>query len=174
MSVADGQYTTIFLLFLFASAFAAWGLNWLLFQKDPKPHISSDLATPYLSASIFCDVIYLALTFKAATPTKTSKLVLLRCCIYVVLLALERRTRIASFGVPNSHQSPEDIYGVLDRVLFTWINPLILRGYKSLFVSEELPPLSQDLKPELTRRAILQTWAQRGKSQIPMLKYTCF
>ncbi|KAJ8131478.1 hypothetical protein O1611_g2147 [Lasiodiplodia mahajangana] len=158
------QYAITFLLSLFASSLAILGLR-LLLSQGQRSHGASDLATLYLLTCILCDIVYLTLLYKVPTPANTSRSVLLRCCVYLVLFGFEHRARTASLRAFSGHQSPEETHGILDRVLFTWINPLILRGYKNVLVSDELPPLSQDLKPELTRRAILQAWSRRVKPE---------
>lgn len=81
-----------------------------------------------------------------------SALLILECCV---------QGRPA-FSELNKQQSPEELYGVLGRVLFTWINPILLRGYRGILVNQDSPPLGQDMKPEFTRKAILQAWSQRG------------
>jgi hypothetical protein len=81
-----------------------------------------------------------------------SALLVLECCA---------KGRPAFSGL-NKQQSPEELYGVLGRVLFTWINPILLRGYRGILVNHDSPPLGQDMKPEFTRKAILQAWSQRG------------
>ncbi|KAH3540206.1 hypothetical protein KXV64_006099 [Aspergillus fumigatus] len=70
-----------------------------------------------------------------------------------------------AFGDVNEHQPPEELYGILSRLLFIIINPILLRGYKSILVGRDLPTLSQGMKPEFTRKAILQAWSQRAKPE---------
>ncbi|KAI0117845.1 putative ABC transporter [Nemania sp. FL0031] len=159
------QYAIITLLVLFAASLTLLGLSYVLSQGQWGSHRASDLATLYLLACILCDIVYLTLLYKDAAPANTSKSILLRCCVYLVLFGFEGHARTESQSAFGSHQSPEETHGILDRVLFTWINPLILRGYKSLLVCEELPPLSQDLKSDFTRRAILQAWSERVRPE---------
>lgn len=67
-----------------------------------------------------------------------------------------------AFSNINKHQPPEELYSILSRLLFIFINLILLRGYKSILVGRDLPTLSQGIKPEFTRKAILQAWSQRG------------
>lgn len=157
------QHKTSFMASLFASILAALGLSALQLQEQQWSHMSSDLTTLYLLASILCDAAHVAMPSEIARHADTSRPVLLRCCMHLALLVLECCTRgDPAFGDVNEHQPPEELYGILSRLLFIFINPILLRGYKSILVGRDLPTLSQGMKPEFTRKAILQAWSQRG------------
>ena len=64
-------------------------------------------------------------------------------------------------------QAPEEVNGVISRIFFTWINPVLLKGYKQLLVQEDVPPLRSDMRPELTREEMLCAWERRGVSFFP-------
>ena len=80
-------------------------------------------------------------------------LLILKCCLQ-------------SPAVNSLHkdQPPEEYYGILNRVFFTWVVPILVQGYRKILVNEDLPPLSQDMKPKRTREAIIETWSRRGWS----------
>jgi ATP-binding cassette subfamily C (CFTR/MRP) protein 1 len=160
--ILDVQYKTSFLLSLAASILATLGLSLLLLQEQQLSPKASDLATLYLLASVLCDSVYLTMPTESAGHTNTSRPLILRCCIHSVLLVLESRAKHLAFSILSMDQSPEELHGVLSRVLFTWINPILLQGYKNILIDQDLPSLSQDIKPEFTRKAILQAWFQRG------------
>ncbi|KAI1427713.1 putative ABC transporter [Xylaria sp. FL1777] len=176
-STLEIQYKTNFLVSLLISLLAALGLSLRLFYEQQQSHKPSHLITLYLLASIICDAVYLTVPSSAAMRTGTSYPVLLRCCVHSVLLILESRARNPASGPTNKHHSPEESHGVLGRVFFTWINPILLRGYRNILVDKDLPPLSRDIKPELTRKAILQAWSQRAKPEtertLPLVLITC-
>jgi hypothetical protein len=65
--------------------------------------------------------------------------------------------------MPRREQSPEEASGVLSRLFFAWINPILLRGYKSMLDTYDLPPLGLDMSAELSREAMLQAWNKRGR-----------
>ncbi|KAI1179905.1 putative ABC transporter [Nemania sp. FL0916] len=155
------QYESVFLLSLLTSALAAIGLSLLQIQEIQRSPTASDLVTLYLLASILCDIIYLTLPSEFVAPGIFSIPISLQCCIYSLNLVFGRCARNTLSNDLKSQRAPDETYGVLNRVLFTWINPLLLHGYRRLIVDQDLPPLSQDLDPELTRRAMLQAWSQR-------------
>jgi hypothetical protein len=57
--------------------------------------------------------------------------------------------------------SPDEINNVLSRVFFTWINAILLQGYRRILVDYDLPPLARNMQPKRTREAMLRAWAQR-------------
>lgn len=159
----DVQHKIILLVSLHASILAALGLSVLLLQEQQRSHRASDLATLYLLAAILCDAVLVAIPSKIAREANTSRPVLLRCCMHSALMMLEScSNRDLAFGDPSKYNSPEELCGVMGRLLFTWINPIILRGYRSMLGNQDMPPLREDMKPESTRKAILRTWSQRG------------
>jgi ATP-binding cassette subfamily C (CFTR/MRP) protein 1 len=159
---SSGEHEALFVLSLVASLVAALGLSPLLFLEQKRSLKPSDLATLYLVASILCDVVLLANPVGITDHTKTSRPVLARCLMHLTLLIFECHSKRSTSSVLGESQSPEELSGVLSRAFFTWINPILFQGYKNLLVDQDLPPLSQDLKPKVIRKAILQAWDQRG------------
>ncbi|KAF7874446.1 uncharacterized protein EAF02_008423 [Botrytis sinoallii] len=135
-------------------------------KRSLKP---SDLAVLYLVPSIICDVLFLTIPPKVWAFSRASQPVLARCIIHSALLVLESCDERPSLSNSSNLQSPEESYSVLNRVLYTWINPILFQGYTSILIDQDLPPLSQDMKPEFTRKAMLQTWSRRAK---PETKYS--
>lgn len=159
----DVQQKTEYLGSLCVSILAALCLSLLLLQEQKRCNRSSDLTTLYLLSSTLCDVIILAASSSAARYAHISLMVLLRCCIHSTLLVLEcctkRRKALDEYSTPSS---PEERHGILNRIFFIWINPILLRGYTSILVNQDLPTLNQSMKPEFTREAMIESWSQRG------------
>jgi len=156
------EHELLFVASLIASLVAALGLSLLLYLEQkwsPKP---SDIATLYLVASILCDVVLLTDPAGTTAHTETPRPVLVRCLMHLTLLIFERYSKHSIPSALGEPRSPEELSGVLSRVFFTWINPILFQGYKNLLVDQDLPPLSRGLKPKVIRKAILQAWDQRG------------
>ncbi|TVY93597.1 ABC transporter [Lachnellula willkommii] len=160
-SASDIQHDSTFFVSLLVSLLAALGLSLLLFLEQQRSQKPSDLATLYLLASIFCDVVVITVPSGTAERMKISRPILIRCCMHAALLLFECCGKRSAFSAVNKHQSPEELSGVLSRALFTWINPILLQGYRNILIDQDLPPLSQNMKPEVTRKAILDIWSQR-------------
>ena len=152
-----------FLASLSASILAALGLSLLLLHEERRSDRASVLATLYLFTIALCDVVYLFLTSQKTSHTDFWHVVFIRCCMHTALLLLEWCTdRLPPLCTPNKVHSPDEFYSVVNRALFIWINPFLVHGYKNILIQEDMPPLSQDMRPEVTRCAILKTWSQRG------------
>ncbi|AEO64833.1 uncharacterized protein THITE_2142635 [Thermothielavioides terrestris NRRL 8126] len=133
---------------------------WLQLRRGCRP---SDPATVYLLASVLCDSVALTAPSAAWRPRPA------RCLLHAALLFLECFTpRAKPHGVPWSGQSPEDNSGILDKLFFAWIIPILLRGYKSLLLSQDLPPLSAELSAKLAREAMLESWNRRARPETRM------
>lgn len=168
----DIQYETNSRISLFTSTIASLGLSLLLFQEQQRFHRLSDIATPYLLVSVLCDIVYLTMPSNIARHATIFRSVLLRCYLQSTLLVFEYSTQRPSFDVSSRHQSPQELHGLFSRLLFLWINPILLQGYKDIFTQTDMPPLNQDMMPESTRKAMVEKWSQRG--QPDSLKTDCF
>ncbi|TVY42741.1 ABC transporter [Lachnellula subtilissima] len=164
-SASDKQHDTIFFVSLLISLLAALGMSVLLFLEQQRSQKPSDLATLYLLASILCDVVVLTMPSGAAERMEVSRPVLIRCCMHAAVLLFECCGKRSAFSAGNKHQSPEELSGILSRAFFTWINPVLLQGYRNILIDQDLPPLGEDMKPEVTRKAILQIWSQRARPE---------
>ncbi|KAM0312609.1 hypothetical protein ACHAO8_006140 [Botrytis cinerea] len=98
---------------------------------------------------------------KIQALSTASQPLLARCVLHSALLVFESCDKRPSLGSSSNLQSPEESHGVLGRVLYTWINPILFQGYTNILVDQDLPPLSQDMKPEFIRKSMLQRWYLR-------------
>lgn len=157
------QQKTEYWVSLFVSILAALCLSLLLVQEQRGSDRVSDLTTLYLLASTLCDVIILAAPSSVIRHAHISHTVLVNFCIHSTILLLEYSTRQPkpSNGFSAS-PSPEERHGVLGRVFFIWINPILFHGYTNILVNQDLPNLGHDMKPEATREAIITSWSQRS------------
>ncbi|KAH8596734.1 putative ABC transporter [Bisporella sp. PMI_857] len=175
--LSSKQWEITFVTSLLASLLAAPGLSLLLHLEQRRSLKPSDLATLYLVAMLICDTVLLTVQSGVAAHPEISRPVQIRCCIHFVILMLELRTKRLDFNIINKQQSPEELNGVLSRAFFTWIIPILLQGYRNVLIDQDLPFLSHDIKPELTRKKILQTWSQRAKpetrSALPLTLLKC-
>jgi ATP-binding cassette subfamily C (CFTR/MRP) protein 1 len=175
VSSLDVQHEAHCRFSLFASSIASLGLGLLLFLEQRRPHRISDLATQYLLVSVLCDVVYLTIPSDIAGHATLSRPVLLRCYMQSTLLILEYGTQCPALEVFSRHQSPQELHGLFSRLLFLWINPILLQGCKDIFTQADMPPLNQDMMPESTRKAMVEIWSQRGQRRAPQNRLSfCF
>ncbi|KAI0401067.1 putative ABC transporter [Xylaria palmicola] len=156
-------YKTSFSISLLASVLAALGLSPLLFHEEQQPR-NSQPAVVYLFASILCDTVYLIMHCSRRAQGNAVGHVALRCCVHLVLLVLQYGVYGPALG-RHKRRSSGQRHGAFDNVLFTWIGPAVLQGHRPIVGDQELPPLSREMKPELTRKAMLRAWSQRAKPE---------
>lgn len=115
----------------------------------------SDSVTLYLLGSVLCDSVALTIPSATLSPPPPS-----RCLLSIFLLMLQSFAK--SKAVSSENES-----GVLDRLFFIWINPLLLRGYKGPLplLSHDIPKLDQDLSQKLSRESMVKAWNGRGRAR---------
>ncbi|KAI0189383.1 putative ABC transporter [Xylaria flabelliformis] len=158
----ESQNETALSIALLASALAALGLSVLLFLEQQRSHKASYLAILYLCASILRDAVYLAMPARTAKPTSSSRPVVVRFTVFSALLVGECYLKRSALHNISDCLLSEYTRGVLNRLLFLWINPILSRGYRNILLPQDVPPLSQDMNSDHTRMAILQAWSQRA------------
>ncbi|KAI1809574.1 putative ABC transporter [Poronia punctata] len=156
-------YRVYYLISLSASIPATLGLSALLFQQQRVVlHKVSDQAKLYLLCVVIFDAVYLVMPTKSPRDSYTTHPVAIRFIGHVVLLFLELRTGHSNSGAGNK-SSPDDTGSVLGTVFFTWINPLLIQGYRNVIVDRDLTPLGQDMQPSSTRKALVEKWSQSAQ-----------
>lgn len=150
------------------------GLGFLLVVHQRRSRRSSDLVVLYLLASVACDAVYLAMPSVKPQSTQYLRAVMFRCFSHTLLSVIEccgHRQNAYAFGQLQS-QSAEDERNILDRTFFTWINPILIRGYKKLLDFDQIPPLCNHMRADSTRRRMIEACSQRGKYTITILFLT--
>lgn len=87
----------------------------------------------------------------------------------LLLVATESRSKQRILKSPYSSQTPEELAGILSRMFFWWINPILALGNQIILSGEDLPPIDHLLTSEKLRRDGLKAWDQRTK---PLSKLT--
>ena len=132
--------------------------------RQSRSRRSSDLVVLYLLATVACDAVYLAMPSGVQQNTKYLAAVLFRCCSHSFLLGIEccGHRHTDAFGQVQP-QTAEDERNILARAFFTWINPILLQGYKTVLDIDQLPRLCKYMRAESTRQRMIQAWSHRGK-----------
>ncbi|KUI57164.1 Multidrug resistance-associated protein 1 [Cytospora mali] len=63
------------------------------------------------------------------------------------------------------NEPPEATKGPIGRVLFLWINQILVRGYRKILQKDDLPLLDHYLSSRNLRQTILRVWDQRAKPE---------
>lgn len=119
----------------------------------------------YLSAKLACYVVLA--TVPGAAHDRPLEAI--RGCSIIPLLFLELQGKRSILLPIYQSEPPEATASFLGRVLFTWINPLLLSGYTKIFRGDDLPPLDRGLDSGNLRQAILRAWDQRGSCLLKLV-----
>ncbi|KAF5975510.1 major facilitator family transporter protein [Fusarium bulbicola] len=87
----------------------------------------------------------------------------------LLLVATESRSKRPILKRPYSTQAPEELAGLLSRVFFWWVNPILALGNRKILSGDDLPPIDHLLRSEKLRRDGLKSWDQRAR---PLNKMT--
>jgi hypothetical protein len=79
-----------------------------------------------------------------------------------ILLAIECYGKRSALYPQYQYFSIEETAGLLSRVFFWWINPVLAKGAHSSFQQNDLPTIPQSLRSGPLRQSILRAWDQRG------------
>ncbi|KAK1755647.1 ABC transporter FUM19 [Echria macrotheca] len=165
------QHDALLEVYLGISGPAALALGALLYLEHGRSSMPSDLASIYLVVTSLLD--FVALTAPVSTTASLvrgpSAPLLARFLFHVLLLALEYFGPRKPLDADLTEKSPEEQSGILSRLVFGWINPILREGYQNILVHHDLPHLSKDIRPGGTREKMLQAWSERKK---PETRYT--
>lgn len=81
----------------------------------------------------------------------------------VLVWLLESRNKTIYLKEPYKGYPPEAVSGVCNRVLFLWLNSLIVKGFKRLLSLDDLWENPPDLSSEKLRDAMQATWDGRRR-----------
>lgn len=74
----------------------------------------------------------------------------------------------------KSHQNPYDHADVLSRLAFTWMTPLMKRGYDHVITSEELPDLPSNDHTDVCLSHFREKWQEEATRSSPSLPRALF
>ncbi|KAF4437176.1 hypothetical protein FACUT_5830 [Fusarium acutatum] len=136
----------------------------LLYMERMRSIRPADLAVVFLLVSLGLDVAVaiqegLEELFIPAT----------KIALKLLLVTAESRSKQRILKTPYSSQAPEELAGILSRISFWWINPILALGNRKILSGDDLPPTDHLLTSEKLRRNGLKAWDQRAR---PLTKIT--
>ncbi|KAF5627041.1 multidrug resistance-associated 1 [Fusarium sp. NRRL 52700] len=141
-----------------SSFIAAAILCLLLYMEYMRSTRSADLAVLFLLLSVGFDVAIAITEGSNEWLIPTTKI-----APKLLLVATESRSKQRILKSPYSSQAPEELAGILTRVFFWWINPILTLGNRKILSGDDLPPIDQLLRSEKLRRDGLWAWDQRAR-----------
>ncbi|KAK1138802.1 hypothetical protein N8T08_001763 [Aspergillus melleus] len=122
----------------------------------------------YLSSSLIKDLVALTLPSGNREPSGLSLLVA-RAALELSLLVTESQSKSRVLKPQYSYLTPEERTGILGRVFFWWINPVLKQGYRDVLTPNELPVIDEALSAKILRKRMIRAWGRRSK---PEAKFT--
>lgn len=135
----------------------------LSFLEHRRAIRTSCVTLLYLVGSLLGDVLLLTapkMSFQYQLPTG---LVAWLALLKAILIFLEFCSK-KQFLMPHSRElPPEQLAGSFGKTFFTWIYPILGKGYKRILKPLDIPDLERRLSSEHLRTDILRAWDQRGE-----------
>jgi ATP-binding cassette subfamily C (CFTR/MRP) protein 1 len=141
-------------------ALALCGLSYVEHRRAARP---SNLLVLYVLSCLLGHAIELFMLLPSSNSQSLSFL-FATIILELAVLAIESHTKEAIL-LPRSQQlAPEELEGILGRTFFWWINPILLKGYRSILTDADLPHMEEELSSLTLRRKVQWSWDQRGLS----------
>jgi ATP-binding cassette, subfamily C (CFTR/MRP), member 1 len=143
------------------AALAIWPLSWIEHRRSVRP---STLLNIYLLCALIFDIpLCRTLYLRGDTAAFIAPVFVAGTGMKLGLLILEAQSKTSCLKDPYSKLSPEARAGVLNRIIFWWINTLLIAGYKRVVVYNDLPVLDSELSSECVQPGMQAAWDERGK-----------
>ena len=140
---------------------ASLGLLWLSTWTHWRSLRPSNLAITYLLTKFAFFFVWLTAPESLLGKDKAPFTVFKGFYILLLLLLECQSKRDILLDVYKS-EPPEETASFIGRVLFLWVNPILVEGYHKIFHVNDLPALDRNISSKNLRRAILRAWDQRG------------
>ncbi|RAK95436.1 putative ATP-binding cassette transporter, partial [Aspergillus ibericus CBS 121593] len=151
----------------YLSAIAALGIVVISVLQHNRSVQPSSLVPVYLILSRLLDICQV---WTERCSPGNCQLVNLRACLGGVWLAWDPQLRDWIWYQTLSESSTsEEHAGLLSRVFFYWISPVLKEGYNATLTLKGLPEIHSKLSSESLRRKALEAWSSRTE---PVTKWT--
>ncbi|KAH7255182.1 P-loop containing nucleoside triphosphate hydrolase protein [Fusarium redolens] len=136
----------------------------LLYMEHMRSVRPADLAVVVLLVSLLCDTA-------AALKDGLEKWLLpaTEIALKLLLVATESRSKQRILTSPYNSLPPEQLAGILSRIFFWWINPILAQGNRTILSEDTLPLIDDQLSSKQLRHQGLKAWDQRAR---PVTKIT--
>lgn len=152
------------------------GLAWLSFLEHRRSVRPSALVCLYLLASVTSDLYmytFPAGIYRKRGPFPFVNTLVAQIVLKTVLLVLESLNKKSLLLVNSKDYAETDLVGILNRVTFWWINPILKTGNKRILTPGDMPNLDTELNTKRIRDRVLQQWDSRGlygPTNLPQLR----
>jgi ATP-binding cassette, subfamily C (CFTR/MRP), member 1 len=145
----------------FAAALAMYSLSYMEHTRSIRP---STLLEVYLLFSILLDIPQARTLFIRHNNVPIAAVYVVSVVAKVVLWALESRNKAKHLKEPYQEYPPEATRGIVNRILFCWLNSFLVKGFKGLLSIDDVYQLDPSLSSEPLRDSMQTAWDSRCKN----------
>ncbi|KAI1466683.1 P-loop containing nucleoside triphosphate hydrolase protein [Daldinia caldariorum] len=140
-------------------------LSFLEHRRSIQP---SSIITLYLIACIIRDALEISRMLQGEHNRFIQDPILAQITLEAALLATENLGKEETKESSGQYVSPEEKSGLLGRIFFWWINPVLVEGYHNVLLNSALPAVDSKLLSRTIRTAATHAWEQRLRPEIKM------
>ena len=139
----------------FMASFTVFVLSRLEHGRGIRP---STLLNLYLLTSLLFDAIQVRTLYLRHDDPAILSLVTANVGIKTVLLLLEAKTKRGCLRAPFNKFSPEATSGIFSHSFFWWLNPVLLKGFRTVLTLDDLFTTDQALLSEFLQCDMQTSW----------------
>ncbi|VEU22974.1 DEKNAAC104040 [Brettanomyces naardenensis] len=83
----------------------------------------------------------------------------------LIILLLETNFSPRVIHLPNERYSRRDYSNIFGRITFSWLSPLMQKGYRKYLILSDLPPLPSQLRAEHLSSVLSKNWSDQLKKK---------
>ncbi len=149
----------------FVSTLGIYPLSYMEQTRNIRP---STLLEAYLLASMVLDIPQARTLFLLRHSSNTAAIGAIFTAsmgVKLVLWMLEAQSKTKHLKHAYKEYPPEATRGICNRTFFWWLNPLLLKGFRSLLSMEDLYTTDPALSSKLLGEKMQTAWDQQGKTK---------
>ncbi|KAI1805949.1 P-loop containing nucleoside triphosphate hydrolase protein [Daldinia bambusicola] len=140
-------------------------LSFLEHQRSMRP---SSVITLYLIACITRDFLEISDMLQGQGSRFMQDPILAQITLEAALLVAENLEKEQTKEYSGQYVSPEEKSGLLGRIFFWWINPVLVEGYHNVLLNSNLPAVDSELLSRPIRAAAIHAWEKRPRPENKM------
>ncbi|QGA21426.1 hypothetical protein EYB26_009136 [Talaromyces marneffei] len=151
------------------SLLAAIGVLIIAVLEQSRRFHSLHIVHVYLAFSLTRDLIEFGAQSNCSSM-RNCHLIKIRVCLEGIWLLWDSYIKeVVIHQLSRSSSASEEASGVLGRIFFWWIHPVLKEGYKAVLNPENLPEIDSQLLSEGLRARAVRAWATRSE---PLNRWT--
>ena len=137
-------------------------------QRTIRPSIIAEF---YLGFSVLFDVARVRTLWLQKYSETIAAVTTVSIALKFILFCAEAVEKRRILRREYQKQSPETTSGIVSKLVFWWLNPLLRTGYSRSLSLEDLPPLDKHLTTEYLRSKLHSAWLDVNRKRSLLLVY---